>query len=132
MFSQLGQDEWVLEKLDNKTNGFFVEIGAGDGILNSNTMHLQVVYGWKGILVEPGRTAYSALVKNRSDVKAVEKAIGRCRGQAIFDETYTSELSCVRGYGKDHLAPVRIIKDSYRVHQITLDQLLADYGAPRT
>ena len=36
-YSQIGQDLWVLETLKNKKNGYFLDIGAHDGIYLSNT-----------------------------------------------------------------------------------------------
>ncbi len=40
-FSQIGQDLEVVEFYKNKSNGFFVEIGANDGITLSNTYLLE-------------------------------------------------------------------------------------------
>lgn len=42
--------------------GFFVEIGAYDGITHSNTYHL-VQRGWKGFYVEPIQEYYNACIK---------------------------------------------------------------------
>jgi len=64
--SQLGQDLFVLLALDFKTTGFFVEFGATDGIELSNTFLLEKVYGWGGILAEPGKVWQSRLRKNRN------------------------------------------------------------------
>lgn len=50
--SQEGQDINVLKFYKNKQNGFFVEIGALDGIEFSNTFLLEADYGWKGICVD--------------------------------------------------------------------------------
>ena len=36
-YSQLNQDKNVLEFYNNKKNGYFIEIGANDGITLSNT-----------------------------------------------------------------------------------------------
>ncbi len=33
--------------------GFYVELGANDGITQSNTYHLEQHRGWKGVLIEP-------------------------------------------------------------------------------
>ena len=65
--SQYGQDHWVVEKVfPGRTKpGFFIEIGAGDGVLLSNTWVLEKNYGWTGILVEPTHK-FTQLIKNRT------------------------------------------------------------------
>jgi len=52
-YSQLGQDLEVLKFYNNKENGFFIEIGASDGLNLSNTYLLETQYKWKGICCEP-------------------------------------------------------------------------------
>jgi hypothetical protein len=37
----------------NYRNGFYIEMGAHDGIVNSNTYYYEKNLNWKGILVEP-------------------------------------------------------------------------------
>lgn len=64
--SQLGQDLWVLEKTGYKRNGYFVEFGATDGILLSNTLLLERQFGWHGICAEPHPRFFSQLQKNRN------------------------------------------------------------------
>lgn len=61
-YSQAGQDKWVLEKVGNK--GFFVDVGAYDGIESSNTYALELA-GWNGICFEPNKDAFEKLNKNR-------------------------------------------------------------------
>ena len=51
---------------DVKSRKFYVEIGANDGISQSNTKYLELYDGWSGILIEPIPDIYSKLVKNRS------------------------------------------------------------------
>lgn len=51
--SQVGQDEWVHSMLRSKRNGFFVELGACDGLYLSNTLFFERSMGWKGVLIEP-------------------------------------------------------------------------------
>lgn len=63
--SQFGQDEHVINIFNKKTNGFFVEIGAYDGVSMSNTYLLEYDYNWKGVCVEANPTYFSHLVKNR-------------------------------------------------------------------
>lgn len=45
-------DKQMLEFL-NYRDGFFVEIGAGDGVYLSNTYYFEKNLGWRGILVDP-------------------------------------------------------------------------------
>ena len=62
--SQFGQDMWVIALFQGKQNGFFLEIGGGDGLWISNTLLLEREFGWNGILVEP-TGAFEQLIKNR-------------------------------------------------------------------
>lgn len=48
----MGQAQSILEILKNKQNGFFVECGALDGELRSNTLFMERELGWEGILIE--------------------------------------------------------------------------------
>lgn len=64
--AQLLQDLWVLFQTYERSNGFFVEIGACDGIFLSNTYLLEKKFGWRGILVEPNPKWHQELQKNRN------------------------------------------------------------------
>jgi FkbM family methyltransferase len=56
-------------KLDNifnkKENGFYIELGAFDGISQSNTAFFEFKRNWKGILIEPSKGSYELCKKNR-------------------------------------------------------------------
>ena len=64
--SQLGQDPWVLEQLGWKQGGYFVEFGATDGVLLSNSWLLEKHFGWRGICAEPNPKLFERLQQNRS------------------------------------------------------------------
>lgn len=51
-FSQAFQDVFVLEMLNKKQKGYYVEIGSNDPVGNSNTYCLEKYYGWTGVSVE--------------------------------------------------------------------------------
>jgi hypothetical protein len=52
-YSQIGQDKWVSEAIFPRVkNGFFLDVGSGDGTFNSNTKALEQK-GWTGICVDP-------------------------------------------------------------------------------
>jgi hypothetical protein len=49
MYSQAGQDDWIMSLIDK---GYFVDIGAHDGHEFSNTLALEE-RGWAGLCIEP-------------------------------------------------------------------------------
>lgn len=49
---QAEQDKFVLNILNNKKNGFFLELGSNHPIIINNTYVLEKEYNWKGIMVE--------------------------------------------------------------------------------
>jgi FkbM family methyltransferase len=76
--SDRGQDRWVIDIFELKTkkyDGYFLEIGGGDGFSNSNTFVLEKYFNWDGILVEPDPDQYLKLKKNRPNVLSVNKLI---------------------------------------------------------
>ena len=52
-------------KFINYNNGYFIEIGAHDGIHHSNTLYYEKYKNWSGILIEPSEY-FKNLIKNRS------------------------------------------------------------------
>ena len=52
MGSQIGQDKWVYQTLENKKNGFFLDVGCNHPIQLSNTFFLEKYYGWTGIGID--------------------------------------------------------------------------------
>ena len=57
-------DEKMLKYI-NYNNGYYIEIGAHDGVHNSNTFYFEKYKDWNGILIEPS-SYYNFLIKNRS------------------------------------------------------------------
>jgi hypothetical protein len=52
-YSQMGQDKWVSERVfPGVKNGFFLDVGSGDGTFLSNTKALEQK-GWTGICIDP-------------------------------------------------------------------------------
>lgn len=50
----------------NYRGGYFVELGANDGVTQSNTKHLELFKGWKGVLIEPSPKQFAKLKRFRS------------------------------------------------------------------
>jgi len=64
-----------------KCGGTFVEIGALDGLLYSNSYFFEHALGWKSLLVEANPENYKKLKKNRPNAMTVHAAM--CRGESI-------------------------------------------------
>ena len=105
--SQAGQDKIIKDIFfNNKRNGFFVEIGAYDGIDGSNCYHFERYLNWDGIAIEPSIIQYEKLKSNRKcktinkaisdevkDVEFLEVVEGLTQMSGINNENYTaSEL----------------------------------------
>jgi len=53
-YSQIGQDSWVLDILQNKKHGTFIDLGAGHPVRLNNTFLLESIYNWTGISYDIG------------------------------------------------------------------------------
>jgi hypothetical protein len=49
---QLEQDKIVLALLNGRRDGFFIDIGCGTPLINSNTYLLEKHFGWRGIGID--------------------------------------------------------------------------------
>ena len=58
------------ELLNNQT--FFIEVGANDGITQSNTYFLEKIYGAKGMLIEASPSLFEKCCTNRSNQNIFE------------------------------------------------------------
>jgi len=50
---------------ENKRNGVFIELGAFDGLTQSNTAFFEFYREWTGLLIEPSKKSYESCVENR-------------------------------------------------------------------
>jgi hypothetical protein len=70
------QDRWVLEKLLYQRHGYFVEVGAHDGVRHSNTLTLEGQFGWSGLLIEANPARFAELQVNRPGATCVQAVVG--------------------------------------------------------
>ncbi|MEI8347455.1 MAG: FkbM family methyltransferase [Pseudomonadota bacterium] len=84
--SQYGQDQWLKEKVFfGKNGGFFVDIGAHDGVEFSNTFLFEKDQGWQGLAIEPVPESFAALQKNRS-CQCLQGCVSAISGTVIFSQ----------------------------------------------
>jgi FkbM family methyltransferase len=135
-------DEKLLTWIDFD-NGFFIELGANDGITQSNTKHLELFRGWKGILIEPSAKNFKALKWNRSQ----KNDFFNCACVSFFYpeseiELLFSDLMTVALQGEndlqnraDHAAKGEKFLSNGKVYKFkaqarTLQSILEEVGAP--
>lgn len=70
-------DLQLIAIMGRKKRGVFVEAGANDGILQSNTYYLEKVLRWSGVLVEPLPDLAAQCRKRRSGATVVNAALVR-------------------------------------------------------
>jgi FkbM family methyltransferase len=147
-YSSHQQDAYVLELMKDR-EGFFVDVGAGNGINGSNTLILEE-NGWSGICIEPSPILYSSL-KHESGRKcmiAQSVLFSDCREMQFYydknDNTNLTKLTSTGGgfsynhasYGGSglvethHINPKKITEQFF-VKTITLENLLDKAGAPK-
>ena len=71
-YSQVGQDEVILNLLQNKQRGYFVDLAANHAVVLSNTYKLEAWHGWHGICIEPNPAyEWGLLQRNCTYVAAI-------------------------------------------------------------
>jgi len=104
-YSQFNQDRFLYENFfKSKKNGFFLDIGAHDGVSGNNTLFFEKI-GWSGICIEPIPSVFEKL-KNNRNCTLIESALSESNGEADFLvlEGYTEMLSgIVKNYDPKHL-----------------------------
>jgi FkbM family methyltransferase len=130
-YSQLGQDIEVLKVFNHKKNGFFIEVGALDGIHLSNTYILEKNYDWKGICIEPVPSKYIELCRNRN-CNLSDKAVYHTSNMVVnFDVCNLGEqISGISDHIDCHRDKVDQDKTTIQKTTITLTDLLKEFNAP--
>ena len=115
---------------DRKKNGFFVEIGAYDGISGSNCYHFERFLNWDGIAIEPSIVQFEKLKKNRK-CKVLNNAISDEVKEVEFIEV-TEGLTQMSGINDNSFKRnINIISNnqtsktkSIRLKTITFDEII--------
>ncbi len=82
-YSQQSEDKYLHEKYLNYEDGFFIELGAMNGIMYSNSLFFEKNLNWKGVLIEP-TSQYQQLVINRPNCYNFNFAISETDGEVEF------------------------------------------------
>lgn len=127
--SQHGQEHFVLEHLNQKRDGYFLDIGAYDGVEFSNTYSLEKDYGWKGLLVECDPQALDKLKANRSSAIDKRAVWSKSGAEVEFKSVEGGKLS---GITKNLEHPKSKAREGklYFVSTVSLNDLLNQHNCP--
>jgi FkbM family methyltransferase len=134
--SQAGQDALVDRLFDGRRGGTFVDVGGYDGVGGSNTLFLEQMRGWTGVLVEPvpRQCARAAAVRR---CPCLGLAVAPEDGEAGFieiDAGYTQMSGLAETYDPTLLERVRADprhrEAMIRVETRTLSRILTEAGLP--
>lgn len=95
-------------------NGFYVDIGAHDGISINNTLFFERYHNWRGVNVEPIKDVYDKLVQNRPNDINLNVAICNYDG--------TSEFLCNSGY-TEMLSGLKETYDPRHLHRLNKENV---------
>lgn len=105
--SQFKQDEYLETTIfKGYKNGFFMDIGAHNGVAINNTLYFEQNHNWTGINVEPLKHIYDQLVINRPTNININCAVTVTDGTAQFysNNGYTEMISgLIDNYDPRHL-----------------------------
>lgn len=130
--SQAGQDKIIKERFfKNKKTGFFIEIGAYDGIEGSNCYHFEKFLKWDGIAIEPSNIQFKKLKKNRKcklfnkaisneikEVEFIEVTEGLTQMSGINEKYYKKNFDFISNNEKSKI-------QNYNLKTITFEQVVS-------
>lgn len=128
-FSRDGQDRYVLDNIFHKKHaGFFLDVGASDGISENNTFLMERFYNWKGICCECDPRDIEKLSQNRSCF-IVDSPIYKNSGELVdFEIHCANHLSGIAGYQLEKYR--RSDSKVVRMSSINLMDCLKRFNAP--
>lgn len=130
-YSQFGQDIIISEIFKKKQNGYFVDLGANNGIFFSNTYLLEKNYNWTGICIDGNTNTFQALTDNRVNSICVNKIVCDQTGQTLDFCVVTVDVLCAlinyADTAVDYLQADGIL---IPVETITLTDILDQNNAP--
>lgn len=122
-YSQYGQEVYLDRKIfKGFTNGYFVDVGAYDGVKFSNTYFFEKDRNWSGINIEPNAPVYQKLTVNRPTSINIQCAIDIDDGGELEFISNTGRTDVLSGLQKYYNPK----------HQKRLDKELSTHGGDTT
>jgi len=143
-FGSINEIDKQLQEYLNFNDGFFVELGANDGISQSNTLYFERTRNWNGVLIEPYPANYLHCKRfrgNKSKIYCnacvsfdyaddfVEMVFANLMTCAVRLETDNTNLAVHLNSAKQFLAPTEE-PFVFGAKARTLNSILIDARAP--
>lgn len=135
--AEFGEDRLLAEHFDGRRDGFYVEIGAYDGLDGSPTAYFEQT-GWEGVLVEADPELAESCRRARPRARTVNCAVVApgAPSEIQFEVLEGCRALSSLALADEELRGVDHISDQLEIRRIsvagrTVDDILAEAGAPR-
>ena len=144
-YHSINQLDKKLEKYVDYDNGFYVELGANDGVEQSNSLFFELKRNWRGILIEPSPYNFILCREQRSNQNHIfcNACVGFDYKDKYVDMKYANLMSISENLnldlndkeahiksGKNYLKETETVF-SFGAIAATLDSLLKSAKAPK-
>lgn len=134
--------EWIRDNIEfTDEECFYVDVGANDGIIVSNTAYFDMNLGWFGICIEPHPRAFSELQKNRVNSINLNFCVSEKEAEVDFlvVNGYAEMLSGIeKHYHPDHLSRIESeiknhggSKEIIKVQSKPMKKIFKDYNVKK-
>jgi len=122
-YGQKGIDSYLNDNfINNKRDGFFVECGAGEGVIDSSCKFFEETLGWTGINIEPVPKMYTRLVENRPKCFNSNFALSDKEEKASFLYPIHHKLEFFGNgsltHTKEHLADLKRLNYKFETYDV--------------
>lgn len=130
-YSQLGEDVVIDSILGNKSEGFYIDVGANDPIRFNNTARFYKK-GWCGINIEPDIKKYKKLLKMRPRDINLNVGVSTKTGFMTFYKFIPDTLSTFSIEERDNNIKMGYkMIDEIHVETVTLSSIVSTYANNR-
>jgi FkbM family methyltransferase len=91
--------DFINDYFKDKLNGFFVDVGASDGIIWNNSLNLEINNKWSGICIEPHPDIFKQLTGNTKGIQRTAE----CLNVAISIEEKLCDFQMFSGEWDAHM-----------------------------
>jgi len=130
-YSQLQEDIEIDNLLNNKTKGFYVDVGANDPNRFNNTKHFYKK-GWTGINIEPSFDKYMKFEKVRNRDINLNMGVASQEGKLVFFQINVDTLSTFsEEIAQNYERQGYIITDRKNIGVHRLDYIFKTYASDK-